>query len=251
MKVNKYLFVFVLFSILLLPSFANAEEEREIVSQDIKYYKTVTHNNLFTTYGAEQKNVVVTYEISKEEFDSFDPEVENNTREIQAIETTYKYMQTTLYKSGDSFYAENYLSWKNFPATRSYDIIGIGFSGGLRPVTQLQFVQHYCNVYGSCVNQTNGNPFIFTYGAASLFALPTVELSELNQTFSFYLGKVNSGTVTGFNLYGDYAHAQKTVTFSQASQFEMDYNEIQFTNSTVGAKFDDISSTALSWSGSW
>lgn len=251
LKVNKYLFVIVLLSILLLPSFANAEEEREIVSQDIKYYKTVTHKNLFTTYGVEQQDNVVTYEISKEEYDNFNPATANNSRSAQAVETTYKYMLTTLYKSGDYFFVENFLSWKNFPATRSYDIIGIGFSGGLRPATQLQFVQHYCTASGSCVNQTNGNPFISTYGAASLFALPTVELSRLNQTFSFYLGKVNSGTVTGFDVYGDYAHAQRSVTFSEASQFEMDYNNIEFFNSSVASKFDDITSTALSWSGTW
>ena len=59
LKVSKYLFVLVLLCVLSIPTFANAEE-REIISQDIKYYKTVTHNNLFTTFGAEQENVVVT-----------------------------------------------------------------------------------------------------------------------------------------------------------------------------------------------
>lgn len=250
MKVSKYLFVLVLLCVLSIPTLTNAEE-REIISQDIKYYKTVTHNNLFTTYGAERENVVVTTEITKEEYDSFDPTTVDNSRTVTSIETTYKYMLTTLYKSGGYFFVENYLSWKNFPATRSYDIIGIGFTGNVKPVTQLQFVQEYCNIYGSCVTQTNGNPFIFTYGAASLFSLPTIELSSLNQTFSFNLGKVNSGTVTGFEVYGDYAHAQQSVTFSQASNFVMDYNQIRFTNSTVKSKFDDITATAIVWNGTW
>ena len=249
-KVNKSFFAFVLLFILFLPVFVNAEE-REVVSQDIKYYKTLTYNNLFTTYGTEQESESVTYEITKEEYDSFNPATSNNSRATNAVETTYKYMLTTLYKEGDNFFVENYLSWKNFPATRSYDIIAIGFPGNTRPVTQLQFTQHYCTASGSCVNQTNGNPFIFNYGAASMFALPTVDLSRLNQTFSFYLGKVNSGTLNYLEVFGDYAHAQRSVTFSEACRFEMLYDGLYFTDSTVEDKYDEISSTYLTWSGSW
>lgn len=255
--VNNFLVMFMMITILSLPNLVKAEElylnkdELEVVSQDTKYYKTVTTKNLFATYGTESQDEVVTYEITKEEYDNFHPATANGLRSIHSVETTYKQMVTTLYKNGDTFYAENYLNWKNFPSTRSYDIIGIGFSSNVKAVSQLQFNQEYCDMYGSCTNARNGNPFVFTYGAAMMFPLPTVELSRLNQTFWFDLGKNTTGSVIGFNLFGDYAHAQQTVTFNQACQFEMDFDRISFNNTTVKNKYDEISSTSMSWSGTW
>ena len=238
---------------LLIPAVVNAEDDFEVVSEDIKYYKTVVRENIFNTYSINSNYGydIETVEVTKEEYDAFNPATAVQPSASSTVETTYKYMHTTLLSNGSYYRYKNYLSWKNMPATRSYDVIGIGFLSNVKLASSMTFTQEYCNANGVCYNTYSHNPWVGATGAATAFALPTGTLSRLNQTMYFDVTKNTSSTITSQHAYGDYSHAQSSVSLSNVFGFEVHGNAGISLPSSVKSSYDAISVTNAHWVGSW
>ena len=103
---KKKLFVTLLISLFVMPVLAFAEENNDfsLVSEETKYYKTVTP--LFSSRNSHS----TTYEISKEEYDAVDLESQRSNPTTYA--TTYKSMTSSIIQNGSYYRYKNVLNWK-------------------------------------------------------------------------------------------------------------------------------------------
>ena len=181
---KKYL-VALIFSVVFIPTFVFASDDNdfEILSENTKYFKTITYSNVNSLLRLNALPYSESFEVSKEEY-----ELANENSSITladysgTTETTYKKMTTTIASNGNYYRYKVVLNWKNIPSTRSYDIIAIGFYSNLRVNSSLNFKQEYCYSSGSCSSSTTNYPQTFDAGAGTTFKLPTGDLSSLKQT---------------------------------------------------------------------
>lgn len=250
-KQKNTLFIFVLFVMMFIPTFVNAEE-LEVVAEKVTYYKTIVRENMFNTYSLNSDYDIETVEITEEEYENFNPATAINPSASATVETTYKKMLTSINKNGSYYRYKNVLSWKNFPATRSYDIIGFGFQSKVELSSPLQFRQEYCTATGTCYTLTAHNPSVSLTGAGTAFKLPSGDLSMLTQTVYADMMKSNtSSTITSLYAYGDYSHAQQSVTLSQISSFGVYGSGGIDLPDSVMSKYDAINAATVLWQGTW
>ena len=205
MKYLKYLLCLVV-AFFLTPNFVFAqvgdidEDGFEVVGETTKYYKTVTvYSNSGTstqsTNGDPEVLSTITYEIPKIVYDAVDPNAINNysINASTTVETAYKEMTTYLLANGSYYRYRNILFWKVIPATRQYDIIGIGFYASVKPKNNtLYFTQKYTQS-GTQHTSTTHVPQIFSNGASATFRLPTsTNVTALEQTFYFDVEKTDA-----------------------------------------------------------
>lgn len=247
----KKIYLIFIFAILLIPSYsvkADIEDDMLIpVSQSEKYYKTITNNN--TLYGLQNNSSSNTYtiEISKEEYDNAN--VSDNLKSV-TIETTYKKLVSTIYQNGSKYRYKAELTWKNFPSTRSYDIMAIGFYPSVTKNTGPYFSLYFCKTDGNCYTTTSFYPQTFSAGAGASFKLPTGSLTELVATLYFDVVKTNNVTVTGQIAAADYSHATSTVTAEQSKNYTVGAGGINL-GSSIANKYDAISAATATWEGTW
>ncbi len=168
------------------------------------------------------------------------------------IGTAYKKMTTTISKSGDRYRAKVNLVWRQFPAVRSFDAIGIGFDPVVYVYGDLHFSQTYCiTVYCETSTKISNDSYSPT-GAGVSFQLPgkDVKPTSLESTFYYDLIKDYSGTLTEFYVYGDYAHAIKEVTAGMVRGF-MVYAGGIVIRDEVSSYYDSIDAAVAKWTGSW
>ncbi len=229
----------------------NDEQDYNVVSEVTKYYKTieyVNNNKSMMTYS-NNSDITKTYEISKEEFDSFDPNAVS-TLGSATVRTTYKSMTTSISSNGSYYRYKNVLSWRNIPKVRSYDIIGIGFYKTVKVKSDLHFKQDYCYNSGGCSSSTTNYPQTFTTGAGTTFKIPTGDLSSLTQTFYFDVDKNTTATLTSQEAYGDYSHATSTISLTNAKKYVVNSTGISL-NSGVTSYYDTINKATATWTGKW
>jgi len=248
---KKRIFVYLLVSLFLLPTFAFASEVDVddgfyLVSETTKYYRTETDLS-----NSSSKNNSVTYEITKEEYDNAD--ISNLRSNPTTHETTYKSMTSYILSNGSYYRYKNILNWKKMPSTRSYDIIGIGFLSLVKVLNNTTyFNQYYCYSDGSgCYTTYTNYPQIFTYGAGTSFALPTGSLSTLKETFYFDVTKNTTNTITVQHAYADYAHATSTISLANSKKYSVDQNIAIALNSSISSYYDSMSIADASWTGTW
>ncbi|MBQ7105373.1 MAG: hypothetical protein IJN90_05905 [Bacilli bacterium] len=251
-KLKFCLMTFVL-SFLMLPyyTFANECDEFEIVSENTKYYKTISiiNNNLYLLKSNIKYN---SFEITEEEYNR----IENNSTIVLSnysgiTETTYKKMTTTISTNGNYYRYKIVLNWKNMPATGSYDIIGIGFLGSVKVRSSLNFTQEYCRNSGGCITSTTNYPQTFNYGAGTTFKLPTDSIYSLKQTLYFDVEKNTSSTVVLQEAYGDYSHATSNISLANAKKYSVVSNVGISLNSSVTSYYDSINVSEAGWEGVW
>lgn len=250
-KLNCGIALFIVLLVgLFIPKVANAEDEFTTVAEETKYYKTIVKDNMFNTYSIGTDYDIQTVEISKAEFDAFNPATAQPLAS-NTIETTYKSMTTSITKNSGVFRYENHLGWKNFPATRSYDVIGIGFLSSVKLKSAMVFTQSYCTAAGNCYSNSSHNPDVRSTGAATIFPLPTGSLSMLTQNMYFDVAKNTSSTITTQKIHGDYSHAQKSVAISNVYGAYAAYGSGIILPSAVSSKYDDINYTTVQWTENW
>lgn len=249
MKKTKILLL-VLAAFIVMPCTAYAKEDIsndfEIVSQTEKYYKTVTNSNALQLNSNELKTK--SYEVTKEEYESSNNQIQ--PRGSASTETTYKKLTTTILSNGSVYRYKAVLNWKQIPAVRSYDSIGIGHYASVKYNANLNFSQTYCLTNGTCKTLTTYYPQYFSSGTSATFKVPEGSLSSLSQTIFFDVTKNVNATITSQAAYGDYSHATQTVTVAQAKSFSMGTSGILFNNG-IGNYYDDIMPAVATWSGSW
>ena len=258
---QRFIFMFVI--MLIIPFIVSAEttEEKEIVGQTIKYFRTDTIiNNSSVMRSANMGELSsITVEVTKEEFDSAEPTTEpvgpitGNERYVQT-ETTYKRLTTTISREATYYNYEANLYWKNIPKVRSYDIISLGHYNDveLYNTSMVGFSMEYCEDQYSCYISGVGTDVITQYGTAVVFQLPSSSLVSLEQTLDFTVKKAVSWTITEQIAAGDYAHATKTVSSSvAANNITPNITGLFITPSIENEYYDTTPAAIVEWNGSW
>ena len=211
-------FLLILVSVLsIIPFKVNAQDDFVLISEETKYYKTITYSK-YDSQKLSALNNSVTVEITEKEYNEADV---NNTKSNPTVsETTYKRMTSYILTNGSYYRYKNVLSWKNMPAVRSYDIIGIGFLQSVKVHNNTTyFEQYYCYNGGSCYTTSTNYPQIFVSGAGTSFKLPTGDLNTLKQTFYFDVEKNTSSTIITQKAYSDYAHATSSISLANSKKY--------------------------------
>ena len=219
----------------------------EIVSSDIKYYKTVTFYN-----DANEQVAKNDIEISEDEY-SF---ANSNTMSSHGLivgytETNYKKMTTNIISLSNKYRYKVSLEWKNMPSTRSYDIIGIGIDSSVYIYSNIYFQQNYCYNDGSCSSSVISTPKKTNTGGAASFKLPTSSsISDLSSYLYFTVDKSSDNTLSELNAYGDYSHATSSIDSESAKNYSINSAGIVL-NSSIYNKYDEIQLAHARWTGSW
>ncbi len=251
---KKIIFFMLLF---VAPFIVNAkicEIENIEHNEIVKYYKTVSmiNNDNIQIIGILPQSYSI--EISKEEYEKYNPELEYDLNSVKVgyTETNYKKMTTTITKINDTmFRLKVILDWKTMPSTRSYDIIGIGFPATVTATDLTYFSQNYCLSNGNCSQRTSHSLYIGAYGVGASFSLPAESITSLSQSFSVDIKKTNSSnTLTSLNVSGDYSHAQKIISQKNAKKYKVDLTGISL-DSSISSYYDSINSAVATWTGTW
>ena len=244
---TKKIILALLLALIIMPTTTFAKETDdnfEVISVSEKYYKTINNSN-----GLELTNNMKTesIEVSKDEYENSG---NMQTRGTGGTETTYKKLTTTILSNGSLYRYKTVLNWKQFPAVRSYDNIGIGHYASVTYNSSLNFSQSYCLTNGTCKTLTAYYPQYFSTGVGATFKVPEGSLTSLSQTLFYDVRKNTTATIISQAAYGDYSHATDSVNLSQAQSFSVGTSGIQFSNG-VGNYYDDIQPAVATWSGSW
>lgn len=240
-----------LLSIILIPVVANAEEIEKVEAITEKYYKTVTVIPKDLSIYSDNYIVSQTTEVTEEEYNNAKKEVNTRGSTIATTETTYKKMTTTIGTIGTYYRYKVVLKWKLMPSTRSYDIIGIGFPSSVVIAAIPAFSQTYCVSGGSCYTTATYTPYTGNNGAGASFKIPPGTLDSMSQTFYVDVTKRNPNTTISVQrAYGDYAHAQYSVTSSEATRYFVDTYGINLDNS-IDPSYDSINYAMSEWTGTW
>lgn len=247
---KKTIILIGIISLLSIPKVAMAKESEvterfNVISQQEKYYKTITSSN--NQYNTSKKSSTI--EISKEEYEAFNV-AENQARGNGQSETTYKKLTTSILSNGSRYRYKTELQWKNFPEVRSYDVIGIGHYSNVIYYSSLNFNQTYCLTDGTCRTLTTYYPKTTSTGVGAAFKIPTGNLSKLTQTLYFDVVKNTNGTISSQAAYGDYSHATENVTTTQAQNYSIGTSGITF-SSGVSNMYDSMPSAVATWNGTW
>ena len=228
----------------------SSDDEFYLIDQETKYFKTIEYlndKNSVSLYS--NSNFSKTYEITKEEYDSA---LDNNISPLGTgvINTTYKEMTTSISSNGNVYRYKNILNWKKMPATRSYDIIGIGYLGSVKAKTNISFSQRSCTSLTNCTTTTSGSIQKFSTGVGVSFKLPEGNISNLTQTIYFDVEKNTTSTVVRQTAYGDYSHATSSITYDNAKKYNVSGSGI-ILNTSIKSYYDEIDYAKATWSGSW
>lgn len=238
--------LFILLSFFLLHSFAYASEKNIVLSEETKYFKTLTYFGDYNFYGSIP-NFEHTVEITKEEYEKDDISDKSNT----IVETTYKRMTTSISKTGSNYQYKVNLYWKNIPKIRSYDIIGIGFPSSVKVFSTPVFVQNYCLSLDDCYSSSS-HKYLYSgnNGVGVAFQVPTGNLLSMEQTLYFVVQKNTVSTIVTQYACGDYSHAIKNVSLSNAKKFTVNTSGIELTDNNI-SYYDEISVSKAVWNGTW
>lgn len=225
------------------------DEEYQIVEIVEKYYKTEIFNDANAMLLSTDNTYAVTTEISKEEYEN---EYESiiKPRASVYVETEYKKMTTTISTNGSNFRYKVLLNWKKFPKVRSYDIISLSFYQSVKPSGNIYFSQNYCLESGICKSSASSTQNIENDGVSAIFKLPGDNLTSLSSTLYFDVAKSTSATVIRQNVVGDYAHATKSISLTNAKKHTLNLSGISLDSSIVG-NYDEITPAKIGWTGSW
>lgn len=253
-KKLSYVFMFICFFILPICTFALTDEETDFytISETKKYYKTIEYldNSSSIVTFSLNNNRSVTYEITKEEYDAVNNNNGFTTLSSTVVNTAYKEMTTSISSNGKVYRYKNVLNWKQMPATRSYDIIGIGYLGSVKASSNIYFNQRYCTSLTNCTTTTTGTIQRFQSGVGVSFQLPTGNISTLTQTLYFDVEKNTSETIVKQTAYGDYSHATSVISSSNAKKYDVSGSGILL-NTSIVDYYDEINYARVTWSGSW
>lgn len=166
------------------------------------------------------------------------------------IESPGKKMTTTIVSVNGKYRYKVSLEWKKIPSTRSYDIIGIGLDGNVKIDSGLVFQQNFCYSSNNCSSSTVHTGKSTSTGATATFQIPTQSIISLSSYLYFDVNKNTNSTITKLNAYGDYAHATKTISKSNANKHSINSSGIVL-ESSISNYYDTMDKSTATWTGSW
>lgn len=217
-----------------------------IVSENIKYYRTITN------YSLDARIICASiYNITEQEYTS------ENTSEIVIpqgngyVETNYKKVTTQIIAVAGKYRYKTSVEWKSIPSTRSYDIIGIGIDTSVYIYSGITFQQNYCYSNGICSSSNTSTIKNSSTGGAALFKLPaSSSITTMSSYIYFTIDKSSSTTISELYAYGDYSHATTTTYSSYSSKYTINKAGINLDSSIINS-YDAIPVSKASWIGSW
>ncbi len=166
------------------------------------------------------------------------------------VTTLSKKLTTTIIEVNDKYRYKVSLSWITIPSTRSYDIIGIGMDTSVKDYENPTFQQNFCYSNNNC---SSSNTYTINSSASGIgvsFKLPTQNLVSLNSYMYYDVLKRNNAVLTSQNAYGDYAHAIRTISESDANNYFVNRSGILL-DSSIANYYDSMQTAIARWTGSW
>mgnify|MGYP001110773243 CR=1 FL=1 len=182
----------------------------ENAKSETTYYKGVSHGNESYTW----------YEISKDEYDNSDSEIQPHATYIA---TEYKEVKITAIEGFENVFSFDLTAkWKKMPAARSYDVIAFRFRNiALIEGTQFglqSYIKSGSNSYDHISYTTkSGNMKKTSQGFGISMNLVDNSISALELEISA------EGVPSGINPYvwGNYQHAVENVTLAQSQKYNI------------------------------
>ena len=242
------------FVVLCIPYLVFADTDKyEVVSETTKYYKTVSRYNTFEQYSLANSNLSSvqseTFEVSKEEYD-LASDSGCSIMGATTIETTYRYITSTILTNGSYYRYKNLVVWKSMPSLRSYDIIGIGFLPTVKLHGNPVFEQEYCSG-SSCYTSTSSYKQTFSTGVGATFKLASGSLSSLRIRFYFDVEKNTTATIINQRAYSDYLHAESAILLPTAMRYQVNGSGGIIPDSSASSYYERSTVAGATWSGSW
>ena len=217
---------------------------------DDAFVEAETHRYYKTEYSAIDGSMISNQEITQYEYEH----ANLNCRGDGEVITGFKDLTATItYLATNAKRYRASLNWLSIPVTRSYDIIGAGFSDTNIYVSSSAptLSTTYCYSNGSCTTVNTGYSYKVTSdGAGASFKLTSDNIVSLYSTMYYTVMKNTSNTITYLRMAGDYAHATSTVTSNQAKQYSLGYNGL-YLDSSIRNYYDAMDCAVATWSGSW
>lgn len=215
----------------------NKDLPATLVSKNEKYYKSI-----YTDLNGETYSV----EISEEEYNNQGTNLPRGT-----VSTEYKNIVSTLSQNGSYFRYKISVLWKQFPSTRSYDMIGIGFEDDVYIASSVYFNYYHCDSSGDCTtSSTYYNKKKTSTGGSAVYKLPSYDIRSLSSTLYYDVAKDTTNTITYLEMCGDYAHATSTVDSSQYTNYDITINGLELSSNNI-SYYDATPCALSSWGGSW
>ena len=214
----------------------NKDIESTLVMKNNKYYKTIYTNLNGNSYSTE---------ITKEEYEN-----QNMMEPRGTINTEYKNMVSTMSRLTNTFRYKVTVNWNKIPSTKSYDIIGVGFSGNISITGGVYYSHTYANSSGERISSTihYGKKSTST-GASAVYKVPE-NIKGLSAVLYYDVQKNTSSTITSLEMCGDYSHATSNVSTSTANNHQISIAGIMLGNSSI-AYYDAIPCADSFWTGTW
>ncbi len=224
----------------------------ELEKSEVHYYKTVE-------YADEMGNIIKTeeIEISKEEYDSINPEISAHAKctppgignEIyyDCWETDSKKIYMNVFHNGnylDPYYITLTNAWKTQPKVKSYDNIGMRGVGAIFQGSGAQVIWYASN--GQSVVLDYSNPKQASNGRGYTVSLPIDNNPQYPIVIGMHQYVAPANLYETMSIYGAYSHAKESVTLSQVTNYSFsDYKGGVFLyggsiTSTINNRFDSM-----------
>lgn len=227
---------------------ANKNLEANLVAEEIKYYKTTT----ITRDGITTSR---TEEVDENEYTLSSNNINSTFRGDGYIETTYKKMRTTISKPGSTYFRYKVtLDWKQMPAKRSYDIIGIGWEAYNVTLLATPYIRQDFTYSGGSTGYDSGGTYQHWNGGASyVIDLPdSTSITKLSSYMYLDVGKASGvGTIYGLMATGDYSHATSNISLTNAKKHTVNYGAGIVLDSSITSYYDTMTEATATWTGTW
>lgn len=259
MKLKKIFIISILFiSCFCFTKLVNAEVINddielidEVVAENSKYYRIIINKNnseLMCLAGfGESSSIMV--EITEEEYlNSAELAAPNESASVEngTLKLTSKISKYT----SDSYKYEAILEWKLIPSMRSYDILGVGYYASVKQWGTVDLTQEYCTSDDYCGETYSYYQYTGANGSAAMFYLPSGSLKSLKQSLRVIVEKNTTATIIEQLCKASFAHATKSVTYSQAKDFIVDSGGIKLGDS-IFYSYGTTANVNATWHGTW
>ena len=213
----------------------NKDLDATLLLYDQKYYKTV-----YPTYGNSY-----TVEVTENEYYNHD----NNI--LGTVTANYRTIVSTISANGSYYRYKGTMSWNSVPSNKSYDVIGVGFSGRVHIYNGSTFYYSYTTSSGASTTSYSYFDKLHTStGGTATYKLPSSFIGE-SATMYFNVAKdSDAGTITKLNMCADYVHSTSSVTGAQAASHSIDIGGIHMSGS-VASYFNTMPCATETLSVNW
>lgn len=219
----------------------------KVLSQEVKYYKTVEYYNnasisLLSLTNNDDPYLVITKEISEEEYNNSEDEIIPMSS-CGFVSTEYKILQSSIVAVNGRYRYVAELTWKKMPKVRNHDIIGIGIDSDVSVISSTKKLINTVKDNGTTkTNNTIKKTTTSSSGIAVAFPLySSTSITTMNITFYVEVQKRNTNTLTVLNNYADYAHGTKSTTVIDSVGFSISAGVISFSAGGTINEFDSMS----------